>query len=35
MRALVLAAGNGTRMREVARELTKPLLPVGGKTGIE
>jgi len=35
MNALVLAAGYGTRMASVARELPKPLLPVGGQPVVE
>ena len=35
MRALVLAAGYGTRMREAAGGLPKPLLPVGGQAVID
>lgn len=35
MNALVLAAGYGTRIREVAGNLPKPLLPVGGQTVLD
>lgn len=33
--AVVLAAGRGTRLREVTRELPKPLLPLHGKPLVE
>jgi len=35
MNALILAAGYGTRMREIAGDLPKPLLPVGGQAVID
>lgn len=35
MKALILAAGYGTRMREIAGGLPKPLLPVGGQPVID
>ncbi len=35
MRALLLAAGNSTRIRSVAGDLPKPLLEIGGRTVLE
>jgi UDP-N-acetylglucosamine diphosphorylase / glucose-1-phosphate thymidylyltransferase / UDP-N-acetylgalactosamine diphosphorylase / glucosamine-1-phosphate N-acetyltransferase / galactosamine-1-phosphate N-acetyltransferase len=35
MKAVILAAGKGTRMRELTQELPKPMLRVGGKPILE
>ena len=35
MKAVILAAGKGTRMRELTNELPKPMLPVQGKPILE
>jgi dTDP-glucose pyrophosphorylase len=35
MKAVILAAGKGTRMRELTNELPKPMLPVEGKPILE
>ena len=35
MKAIILAAGKGTRMRELTNELPKPMLPVHGKPVLE
>jgi dTDP-glucose pyrophosphorylase len=35
MKAVILAAGKGTRMRELTNELPKPMLPVHGKPILE
>ena len=35
MRAVILAAGKGTRMRELTQEIPKPMLPVQGKPILE
>ncbi len=35
MKAVILAAGKGTRMRELTHALPKPMLPVGGKPILE
>lgn len=35
MKAIILAAGYGTRMGDIAKNTPKPLLPVGGKAIIE
>ena len=35
MKAVILAAGKGTRMRELTRELPKPMLPVQGRPILE
>jgi dTDP-glucose pyrophosphorylase len=35
MKAIILAAGKGTRMRELTNELPKPMLPVQGKPILE
>ena len=35
MKAVILAAGKGTRMRELTNELPKPMLPVQGRPILE
>jgi dTDP-glucose pyrophosphorylase len=35
MKAIILAAGKGTRMRELTQEIPKPMLPVQGKPILE
>ena len=35
MKAVILAAGKGTRMKELTNELPKPMLPVQGKPILE
>jgi NDP-sugar pyrophosphorylase family protein len=35
MKAIILAAGKGTRMRELTNELPKPMLQVQGKPVLE
>ena len=35
MKAVILAAGKGTRMRELTHELPKPMLPVEGRPILE
>src|SRR5512136_2746773 len=35
MKAVILAAGKGTRMKELTNELPKPMLPVRGKPILE
>jgi bifunctional UDP-N-acetylglucosamine pyrophosphorylase/glucosamine-1-phosphate N-acetyltransferase len=35
MKAIILAAGKGTRMRELTQELPKPMLRVQGKPILE
>lgn len=35
MKAVILAAGKGTRMRDLTREIPKPMLPVQGKPILE
>ena len=35
MKAVILAAGKGTRMRELTNELPKPMLPVQGQPILE
>src|SRR5262249_3937835 len=35
MKAIILAAGKGTRMRGLTREMPKPMLPVNGKPILE
>ena len=35
MKAVILAAGKGTRMKELTNEVPKPMLPVQGKPILE
>ena len=35
MKAVILAAGKGTRMKDLTNELPKPMLPVQGKPILE